>query len=162
VLAMTPRHKSTREEKIAYTLRLMNSSTEPGEIAAAVHALKRLLEALRTDLDGLARGFEKILSGGGKAITQIEMQKAIDNAYAAGLQDAENKAHGADDFRNADGTPSWEAIALFLQRNKQRLPARNHEFVDKMAAQTVWGKEPSPPHHKYLKSLFYQLGGKLT
>ena len=90
------------------------------------------------------------------------MQKAISDAYAAGVQDAENKLHGATDFQNADGSLSWEAIALFLQRNKHRLPVRNHEFVDKMAAQTVWGREPSPPQHKYLKSLFYQLGGKIT
>jgi len=165
VLAMTPRHKSTREEKIAYTLRLAGSSREPNEVFAAVQALKRLLEALGTDLDGLASGFEKILSAGngsGKAITQAEMQKKISEAYAAGVQDAENKAHGAHDFQNADGTPAWEAVALFLQRNKHRLPAKNHEFVDKMAAQTVWGREPTPPQHKYLHSLFYQLGGKIT
>ena len=76
VLAMTPKHKTTREEKIAYTLRLLNSD-QAGEIVAAVHALKRLLQSLGTDLDGLANGFEKILNGGGKAITQGEMQKAI-------------------------------------------------------------------------------------
>jgi hypothetical protein len=159
---MTPKHKTTREEKIAYTLRLLDSD-QAGEIVAAVHALKRLLQSLGTDWNGLANGFEKILnSNSGGAITQAQMQKAISDAYAAGIQDAENKAHGAHDFQNTDGTPAWEAVALFLQRNKHRLPARNHEFVDKMAAQTVWGKEPSEPQHKYLKSLFYQLGAKIT
>ena len=152
---------TSREQKIAHTLRMLTSNQQ-GEVFAAVQALKRLLQALGTDLDGLARGFEKILNGGGKAITQAEMQKAISDAYAAGVQDAENKAHGPHDFQDTDGSLPWEAVALFLQRNKHRLPARNHDFVDKMAAQTVWGREPSPSQHKYLKSLFYQLGGKIT
>jgi hypothetical protein len=162
---MTPRHKSTREEKIAYTLRLLGSS-EQGEVFAAAQALIRLLAALGTDLDGLARGFEKIISGGsngsGKAITQAEMQKAIDNAYAAGVQDAENKLHGATDFQNTDGKPPWDAIALFLQRNKNRLDARHHEFIDDMASRTAFGREPTERQHKYLHSLFYKLGGKIA
>jgi hypothetical protein len=161
MLAMTPRHKSTREEKIAYTLRLIGSSGEKGEVFAAVQALKRLLEALGTDLDGLACGFEKILNGGGKAITQAEMQKKVSAAYAAGVQDAENKLHGGTDFQNTDGKPPWEAIALFLQRNKNRLGAKHHEFVDDMASRTAFGREPTERQHKYLHSLFYKLGGKI-
>jgi hypothetical protein len=158
---MTSKHKTTREEKIASTLRLLNSD-QAGEIVAAVYALKRLLESLGTDLDGLASGFEKILNGGGKAITQAEMQKAISDAYAAGIQDAENRLHGAHDFQNTDGKPAWEAIALFLQHNKNRLDARHHDFVDDMASRTAFGHEPSEKQHKYLHSLFYKLGGKVT
>ena len=159
---MTPKHKTTREEKIAYTLRLLDSD-QAGEIVAAVHALKRMLQSLGTDWNGLANGFEKILNGGsGGAITQAEMQKAISDAYAAGVQDTENKLHGATDFQNADGKPPWEAIALFLQRNKNRLDARHHDFVDDMASRTAFGREPTERQHKYLHSLFYKLGGKIT
>jgi hypothetical protein len=162
VLAMTPKHKTTREEKIAYTLRLLNSD-QSGEIVAAVYALKRLLQSLGTDWDGLAKGFETILnSNGGGAITQAQMQKAISDAYAAGVQDTENRLHGADDFQNTDGKPSWDAIALFLQSNKNRLDARHHEFVDDMASRTVFGREPTERQHRYLHSLFHKLGGKLT
>jgi hypothetical protein len=115
---MTPKHKTTREEKIAFALRLLDSD-KAGEIVAAVYALKRLLQSMGTDWDGLARGFEKILnSNGGGAITQEEMRKAIDDAYAAGVQDTENKFHGANDFHNADGKPAWEAVALFLHVTK--------------------------------------------
>jgi hypothetical protein len=159
MLAMT--HKTTREEKIACTLRLL-SSDQPGEVFAAAQALIRLLQTLGTDLDGLARGFEKILNGSGKAITQAEMQKAISDAYAAGVQNTENRLHGAHDFRNTDGKPSWEAIALFLQRNKNRLDARHHNFIDEMASRTAFGREPTERMHKYLHSLFYKLGGKIT
>jgi hypothetical protein len=160
VLAMTP-----RERKIAHTLRMLTSDQQ-GEVFAAVQALKRLLQALGTDLDGLARGFEKILNGcsngGSKAITQAEMQKAISDAYAAGIQDAENRLHGATDFQSTDGKPPWDAIALFLQRNKNRLDARHHDFIDDMASRTAFGREPTERQHKYLHSLFYKLGGKIT
>jgi hypothetical protein len=84
------------------------------------------------------------------------MRKAIDDAYAMGVHDAEN------DFHNTDGKPGWEAVALFLQRNKDRLEARHHQFVDDMASRTVYGREPNEKQHKYLHSLFYKLGGKLT
>jgi hypothetical protein len=159
---MTPKHKSTREEKIASALRLLDSDKQ-GEIIAAVYGLKRLLQALGTDWDGLAKGFERILnSNGSGAITQAQMQKAIEDAYAAGVQDTENRFHGASDFNNTDGKPPWEAIALYLQRNKNRLDSKHHKFIDEMAAQTVWGKEPTERQHKYLHSLFYKLGGKVT
>ena len=154
--------KSAREQKIAYTLRMLDSNQD-GDVLAAVHALKRLLQALGTDLDGLAKGFEKILNGnGGGAITQAEMQKAISTAYAAGAQDAENRLHGAHDFQNTDGKPPWDAIALFLQRNKNRLDARHHDFIDDMASRTAFGREPTERQHRYLHSLFYKLGGKIT
>jgi hypothetical protein len=53
-------------------------------------------------------------------------------------------------------------VALYVQREKHRLPVRTHEFIDKMASRTVYGYEPSPNMHKYLHSLFFQLGGKIT
>ena len=159
---MTPKHKTTREEKIAYALRLLDSD-KVGEIVAAVQALKRLLQSLGTDWDGLASGFEKILnSNGSAAITQAEMNKAISDAYAAGVQDTENKFHGANDFHSTDGKPGWEAVALFLQRNKHRLDPKHHDFVDDMASRTAWGREPTERQHKYLHSLFFKLGRKIT
>ena len=159
---MTPKHKTTREEKIAYALRLLDSD-KAGEIVAAVYALKRLLQSLGTDWNGLASGFENILSSNGAdAITQAEMNKRIDDAYAAGVQDTENKLHGANDFHSTDGKPGWEAVALFLQRNKHRLDPKHHDFIDKVAAQTAWGREPTEKMHRYLHSLFLRLGGKIT
>ena len=43
-------------------------------------------------------------------------------------------------FIGTDGKPTWEAVALFLQRNKHRLDPRHHEFIDDMAARTAWGR----------------------
>jgi hypothetical protein len=91
---MTPKHKTTREEKIAFTLRMLDSDNN-GDVIAVVHALKRQLRAMGADWDGLARGF-------------------------------------------------------------------TIKFVDDMASRTVYGREPNEKQHKYLHSLFYKLGGKLT
>ena len=51
---------------------------------------------------------------------------------------------------------------LFVQREKHRLAARHHEFIEDMASRTVYGREPTPKQHQYLHSLFYKLGGKIT
>ena len=82
--------------------------------------------------------------------------------WDAAVQHTENRLHGADDFASTDGKPTWQSVALFCQRNKHRLRPQTHEFVDKMASQTVYGREPTQNQHKYLFALFLQLGGKIT
>ena len=78
------------------------------------------------------------------------------------MKAAEAKQHGTGAFRNTDGQIEWTEVALFVQREKHRLPAKHQEFVDDMAARTVYGREPTPNQHKYLHSLFFKLGGKIT
>ena len=90
------------------------------------------------------------------------MQKIFDAGFTKGVQAAENKAHGLNDFHNTDGKPDWTHVALYLQREKHRLDSKHHQFVDDMAARTVWKREPTEKQHKYLHSLFYQLGGRIT
>jgi len=63
---------------------------------------------------------------------------------------------------DTDGKPDWTHVALYLQREKHRLDSKHHQFVDDMAARTVWKREPTEKQHKYLHSLFYQLGGRIT
>jgi hypothetical protein len=147
-------HKKTLEEKIADIIRMLASDKE-GDIKAAAYALKRTLASAGTDIHGLAHGIENL--GKSTEVSKDQMKKIWD----AAVQHTENRLHGADDFISADGKPTWEAIALFCQRNKHRLYPKCHEFVDKMAAQTVFGKEPTEPQHKYLFALFLRLGGKI-
>src|SRR5215510_6257451 len=73
----------------------------------------------------------------------------------------ENRLHGGDDFRSTDGKPTWQAVALYCQRNIARLDTRHHDFINKVAAQTVYDQEPTERMHKYLFSLFLRLGGKI-
>jgi hypothetical protein len=153
VLAMSA-HKKTLEERLASLVRLLNSDKD-GEILATVHAIKRTLETAGTDMNGFAHGIENL--GKNAEVSKAKMKQIWD----AAVQHTENRLHGADDFASTDGKPTWQSVALFCQRNKQRLRPQTHEFVDKMASQTVWGREPTPNQHKYLFALFLQLGGKI-
>ena len=151
-MSVRPKTPTTLEQRIAMAIRLLASDRD-GEIIAAVCALKRVLESAGTDLNGLAHGIENL----GKGVPNEERKKIWD----AAVQHTENRLHGADDFIDSTGKPTWEAVALFCQRNKQRLRPQTHEFVDKMASQTVYGREPTERQHKYLFALFLQLGGKI-
>jgi hypothetical protein len=153
VLAMSA-HKKTLEERLASLIRLLNSDKD-GEILATVHALKRTLESAGTDMNGFARGIENL--GKNAEVSKDQMKKIWD----AAVQHTENRLHGAEDFASTDGKPTWQSVALYCQRNKYKLRPQTHEFVDKMASQTVWNKEPSERQHKYLFALFLQLGGKI-
>jgi hypothetical protein len=149
-------------EKLAALIRRL-SSNQDGEILATVHALIRVLQSAGSDIHALA---EHVKNGGGltdsdkqKIRSEIENARAI--GYAEGVKAAEAKQHGTGAFRNTDGKLEWTEVALFVQREKHRLPAKHHEFVDDMASRTVYGREPTPKQHQYLHSLFHKLGGKI-
>ena len=142
----------TLEQKIAMVIRLL-ASDKDGEILAAAAALKRTLASAGTDLNGLAHGIENL----GKGVSNEEWKKIWDMA----VQHTENRLHGADDFIDSSGKPTWQSVALYCQRNKQRLAPKHHDFIDKVASQTVYDREPTERMHKYLFSLFLQLGGKI-
>jgi hypothetical protein len=134
------------------------SSDSDGEIIATVYAMRRTLGSVGADLHGLAEHLE---AANGKHIPEEKLQRVWDTAYAQGVQDTENRQHGSDDFIGTDGKPTWQAVALFLQRNMLRLDSKHHEFINKVAARTVWDDEPTERMHKYMHSLFYQLGGQI-
>src|SRR6516225_3686789 len=143
--------------KLGKPIRLLASGSQ-GEAFAALCAIARLLETNGRTFHDLADHVEN----GGGGLSEADKQKisaAIESAriegYAEGVKAAESKQHGTGTFRNTDGT-------LCVQRQKQRLPEKHHEFVDDMAARTVYGREPTPKQHQYLHSLFYKLGGKIT
>ena len=149
--------------KLAKPIRLLASDSK-GEAFAALCAIARLLQAYGQSFHTLA---EHVENGGG--LSEVDKQKinaAIENAriegYAEGVAAAESKEHGTGAFRNTDGTLEWTEVALYVQREKRRLPEKHHEFVDDMASRTVYGREPTPKQHQYLHSLFYKLGGKIT
>ena len=144
----------TLEQRIAMVIRLL-ASDKDGEIIAAVHALKRTLASAGTDFNGLAHGIENL--GKNTGVSNEERKKIWDTA----VQHTENRLHGADEFIDSSGKPTWQSVALYCQRNKQRLAPKHHEFIDKVASQTVYDREPTERMHKYLFSLFLQLGGKI-
>jgi hypothetical protein len=141
-------------EKLAKCIRML-SSDKPGEVFAAAQALCRTLQAAGTDIHALAAIVEH---GGG--LNETEMKKLYDAGYSEGVRVAENKHHGPGDFHNTNGLPDWHEMALFCQGRSDRLGEKESKFVDDMAALTVW-REPSEKQAKWLKSIFYKLGGKL-
>jgi len=68
-------------------------------------------------------------------------------------------ANSQDRFRDIRSPlPSWHETALWCQRS-ERLRPREREFVDQMAAQTLW-REPTERQRRWLKSIYHRLGGK--
>jgi hypothetical protein len=146
---------TTLEGRLAQLIRLACSNHEGEAIAAGLRTLKA---TGANDIHALAERIEK---PNGSSLSDTEMRKLYDAGYHAGVQATENKYHGVNDFLNADGKPNWDAVALFVQRNKDRLDAKHHEFIDDMASRTVYGREPTEKQHRYLHCLFFKLGGKI-
>jgi hypothetical protein len=152
---------------IAKCIRML-SSDKDGDIIAAGNALVRVLRSAGADVHDLAEQIEKpngVHPGarGGK-ISDEDMQRLYNAGYEAGLQAAEDKFHAEEDdgFASVNGMPSWHVIARWCQRHQfyPRLRDHEREFIDKMAGQTVW-REPSEKQQKWLKSIFFKLGGRL-
>ena|SRR5215204_4360457 len=148
------------EKKLAKAIRLL-SSNHNGEVAAAANAIVRIVvNGVESDqIHALADRIEK---PNGHVLNKDEVRKIYDVGFHDGVQATENKIHGVNDFLSADGKPTWEAVALYLQRNLDRLDPQHHKFINDMASRTTWGQEPTERQHKYLHSLFLKLGGKIT
>src|SRR5262249_4626383 len=147
---MSPR-PGTLESRLAQFIRLLLSNSA-GEVDATARAITRTVKAAGADkIHALA---DRLEDPNSNRLSETEMRKLYDAGFAAGIAAAENRYHGVNDFLNADGKPTWEGVALYVQRNKDRLDARHHEFVDDMASRTAWGREPTERQHKYLHSLF--------
>src|SRR5262245_25651908 len=107
--------------------------------------MARLLENHRLSFLDLA---DHIENGGGlseddKRKIGAAIKQARIEGYAEGVKAAESKQHSTGAFRNTDGSLEWTEVALYCQRQKHRLDARHHEFIDDMAARTAFGREPT-------------------
>jgi hypothetical protein len=149
--------------KIGDAIRQLISNNE-GSIIAAVLGLRRILEAHGADIHDLADQIENGhgLSEADKQQIRVAIENARAEGYAEGVRMAEAQQNGIGVFRNTDGKLNWTEVALFVQRQKHRLPDKHHEFIDDMAALSVYGREPTQKQHQYLHSLFHKLGGKIT
>jgi hypothetical protein len=147
------------ESKIADLIRRFGTSFE-GEVLAVWTALKRLLASRDVSFTDLGDAVEKLASGG---LEEAEMQRLYDAGYAKGVSDTRREqatAQAALGLR-PDGSLDWEAIALHCQREKSRIDAKHHQFIDDMAGRLAWGREPSDKQGKYLLSLFRGIGGRM-
>jgi hypothetical protein len=146
--------RTTPEQKLGTLVRLL-ASEQDGEALAAARGIVRVLKSTGTDIHTLAERVENV--NGGK-LTDAEMQKIYNAGFQDGMHAVESRSTG--DFHNVDGTPNWHEIALFCQQNSNRLRENERQFVNDMAARSVW-REPTEKQAKWLKSIFYRLGGKI-
>jgi hypothetical protein len=160
---LTARESNLHGSELGDVIRQLASNNE--NVAwAALRAMARKLEKYGCTFLDLANHIENGngLSEDDKQKIKHEIENARAEGYAEGVAAAEAKQHGTGAFRNTDGALEWSEVALYLQRQKQRLPDKHHKFIDDMASRTVWGREPTPKQHQYLHSLFFKLGGKIT
>jgi hypothetical protein len=142
--------------KLGNVIRRMSSSSD-GEIVAAVHAMLRLLASCGADIHTLAERIEK---GGMSEKYRDEVRAQIKKAHEVGYEKGVRAAEAR--FR-PDGKLEFSEVALFVEREINRLPPDKHEFIHKMAFYARQELEPSPKQGKFLFDLFVQyLGGKIT
>ena len=144
-------------KKLAGCIRLFTSDKDV-EIDAAARAIERTLKAAAKDvLHALA---DRVEQPNGD-LNEAEIKKVYAAGYSAGQRDAEVRHFGSVDFRHIDGTPNWEAMALFCQEQGDRLKNdKERQFVNEMAERTTW-REPTEKQGKWLLSIFRRLGGRI-
>jgi hypothetical protein len=142
--------------KLGNVIRRLSSSSD-GEIVAAVHAMLRLLHSCGADIHALA---ERIENGGMSEKYREEVRAQIKKAHEVGYEKGVRAAEAR--FR-PDGKLEFSEVALFVEREINRLPPDKHEFIHKMAFYARQELEPSPKQGKFLFDLFVQyLGGRIT
>ena len=148
------------ETRLADLIRKFGTEFE-GEAIATWRALGRLLAARDVSFTDLGDAVEKLATGG---LEEAEMQRVFDAGFAKGSLETERKQMEGQAVygQRPDGGADWEAIALHCQREKSRLEAKHHQFVDDMASRMTWGREPTEKQGKYLISVFRQLGGRMS
>jgi hypothetical protein len=131
-----------------------------------------VLHGAGADIHALAEEIEHPSPNGGGGrdgkISEADMRRLYDAGYRAGHEDGmravEDKFHAEeeDGFANVNGMPSWHVIARWCQRHRlnDRLRDKERVFVDQMAGETLW-REPTENQQKWLKSIFFKLGGRL-
>jgi hypothetical protein len=125
-------------EKLASLVRLL-ASDKDGEVLGAARAINRTLKSAGTDIHALA---DRVELANGKQILEQDMRRIFNAGYEKGLRAAEDKHHGNGDFHNVDGMPSWHEIARWCQRHGDRLRSKEEQFINDMAARTMW-REPT-------------------
>jgi hypothetical protein len=132
-----------------------------GQRAAAILGVQRMLEGIGKnngiDVHALA---DRIERGGISEKFQEEVRAQIRKAHEVGYEKGVRAAEAR--FR-PDGKLEFNEVALFVERQINRLPPDKHQFIQKMGLYARQGIEPSPKQGKFLFDLFVQyLGGRIA
>ncbi|HMA70045.1 MAG TPA: hypothetical protein VKP67_00920 [Xanthobacteraceae bacterium] len=144
---------SASRRRVAGLLRRLVSHVE-ADRTLAVEALRKLGDPFHTAINEIEK---PSANGSDGSLSEAEMKKIFDAGFAAGVKHADNVNHGSNDFRSLE--PTWAGVAQFCLQHIEKLPAQHHEFIRDMAGRVEW-RAPTERQAKYLKSLFFGLGGK--
>jgi hypothetical protein len=137
---------------IAAAVRRMTSNF-PGERAAAIEALGRILQKAQLDvINALA---ERIENGGGPALSDAELEQVFNAGIKQGRKEAKQKL-GV----NGAVFPDANAMALWCRARNDHLNNWEREFVNDIAVKSLrWPL--SQKQDEKLRSIFLRLGGEL-
>jgi hypothetical protein len=132
-----------------------------GQRTAAILGVQRMLEGIGKnngiDVHALA---DRIERGGISEKFQEEVRAQIRKAHEVGYEKGVRAAEAR--FR-PDGKLEFSEVALFVERQINRLPPDKHQFIQKMGLYARQGIEPSAKQGKFLFDLFVQyLGGRIA
>jgi hypothetical protein len=143
-------------DKLGNVIRRLSSDSD-GEIIACINAILCLLQSCGGDIHALAAQVE---NGGMSEKYREEVRAQVKKAHEVGYEKGVRAAEAR--FR-PDGKLEFSEVALFVERQINRLPPDKHEFIHKMAFYARQELEPSPKQGKFLFDLFVQyLGGRIT
>jgi hypothetical protein len=147
-------------KRVAKLIRLM-SSEHDGEWGNAVRKLKLVLNNEGLTFNDLAIVIENCDGA-------IEERKYSDDdakiIFARGVEkgrvEEAQKQQAPPEFYEADGTPRWYEIALFLHNNKARLRKDwDKGFVEELPSRIAGYGTPTRPMIKQIFRIFIMLGG---
>ena len=143
--------------KLVACIRLLSSNKE-FEREGALSGVQRLLKGADTNTTNALA--DHIENGGLTEAYKRQVRDAVDSARATAYADGVRAAEAR--FR-PDGQLTFGEVALFVERQINRLPSDKHEFIRKMAIYARQELEPTPKQCKFLFDLFVQyLGGRVT
>jgi hypothetical protein len=146
-------------KRVAKLLRLLASDFD-GEVLNAARRMKQQLAAEGLSFNDIAILIENA-DGEIAAHKYSDADAAI--IFARGVEkgrvEEANKQQAPPEFYDADGSPRWNEMALFCQKNIARLSSEwEIKFVNDMVGKTL-AYAPTPKQAKHLLMIFVKLGG---
>jgi hypothetical protein len=153
--------KTTFEQRLGQLVKMLDAPSD-GECLNAARSITRLLKSNGRDLHWLADLVDPLeFNGAAPAVTysEAEAMEIYQKGIEKGRAEAGRNAAG-DEHRNPDGTASLHGMAMFLLGKIGDIDERHHQFIRKCASRTANDWELTWPMQKYLKSLYFEYGGR--
>jgi ribosomal silencing factor RsfS len=158
--------RSDRRSRVADLLMLVLISDKSGEVMNTRDALIHIMKKSGADAYDLV-GFLEDPHSTTTVLSERQIEEINDEItrrVKAAREDERRKMNF--DFARTD---DWRRVAFYVDRERQRLPARNRdprtlEFISSMAtlARSPYERTISEKRGKWLYGLFAKLGGRLT